>query len=261
MSADINRQQGVSLVELMIASALGIVLMAGVIQIFIGTKTSYLKTESIGKAQENGRFAMDALTRSARLAGYWDYSTSANGVAGAIPVPFIPPCAVVDGPCTQDGSGYNNSDRLAIQLDSPDNKDCNGNAPPLNRVIISVYWIQKDGFGTSSLYCRGYDPTADSWIGTSQPYVSGIDSLQILYGAQSAVGDRIHYVNASRVSDWSRVHAIKIAILSTSDQSSYSSLAERSYVLLDSAPLTFSDGQSRYIFSTTVFVANPGMGA
>lgn len=261
MNADINRQQGISLIELMIASALGIILMAGVIQVFIASKTAYLKTESIGKAQEHGRFAMDALTRSARLAGYWDYSTGANGIVGATPLPFVPGCATANGPCTQDGSGYNNSDRLAVQLDSPDNKDCNGNAPPLNRVIVNVYWIQEDGFGTPSLYCRGYDPLSNSWIGTPQPYVSGIDSMQVLYGAYSTAGDHIHYVNASRVTDWSRIHAIKIAILSTSDESRHSSLPERSYVLLDAAPLTFSDGQSRHIFSATVFVANPGMGA
>mgnify|MGYP000040487658 CR=1 FL=1 len=269
MNINIRKQAGLSIIELLIASTLSLILLTGVIQIFVSTKQAYSTTDNVSRAQENGRFAIDVLSKYARMGGYWDY-----GINDDTPAPFATRCAAVaDLPCTQDGVENNNSDRLAVQFASPDNIDCNGNAPSANRVFMNVFWIQVDGFGVSSLYCQGYDSTTANWMGDAQPYISGIDSLQILYGIQDATGSVTHYVNASRMDngvddngdgdladpnefDWFNVRAVKIAILAQSGLAEDANYGDRTYVLLDSEPLRFTDGQARYIFSTTLFISN-----
>lgn len=65
------RQRGLSLIELMIAMALGLILTLGVAQIFIGSSQTYRLSDALGKIQENTRFSMGTLQRDARMAGHY----------------------------------------------------------------------------------------------------------------------------------------------------------------------------------------------
>lgn len=65
-------QLGLSVVELLIALALGLLLMTGIIQVFIASRQTYATNEAMGRLQENGRFALDFIARNARNAGYVD---------------------------------------------------------------------------------------------------------------------------------------------------------------------------------------------
>jgi type IV pilus assembly protein PilW len=63
------RQLGLSLVELMIAITLGLVLMAGVVQMFVSSKTVYTTQQNLTRIQETGRLAIEFLSRDLRMAG------------------------------------------------------------------------------------------------------------------------------------------------------------------------------------------------
>jgi type IV pilus assembly protein PilW len=63
-------QRGLTLVELMIAMILGLFLIGGLLQIFISSKQTYRMQEALSRLQENGRFAIDFMTRDIRLAGF-----------------------------------------------------------------------------------------------------------------------------------------------------------------------------------------------
>lgn len=69
-SAFKQRQQGLSLVELMIAMTLSLLLMAGVLQIFLASKQTYSANSALSRVQENGRFAMEFLSSDIRSAGF-----------------------------------------------------------------------------------------------------------------------------------------------------------------------------------------------
>lgn len=60
---------GFSLVELMVALLLGLLLTAGMVQLFTGTKQTFIAGEAQSRVQENGRFAMEMLKRELRQAG------------------------------------------------------------------------------------------------------------------------------------------------------------------------------------------------
>lgn len=64
------RQHGLSLIELMIAMALSLLLMLGVLQIFLSSKQTYSANSALSRVQESGRFAIDFITYDLRNAGY-----------------------------------------------------------------------------------------------------------------------------------------------------------------------------------------------
>jgi type IV pilus assembly protein PilW len=66
-----RRQRGLSLVELMVAMLIGLILLFGVTQVYVSSKRSANAQEDLARMQENGRFAMDLITRDLRRAGYW----------------------------------------------------------------------------------------------------------------------------------------------------------------------------------------------
>lgn len=66
----IGSQGGFSIVELLVAMAIGLVLTGGIYQLFLGSTTSYSFNEDLSRLQENGRFAMHVMRNEVRGAGY-----------------------------------------------------------------------------------------------------------------------------------------------------------------------------------------------
>jgi type IV pilus assembly protein PilW len=65
------RQAGLSLVELMIAITLGLLLMTGVVQVFVSSKTVFSTQQAMSRIQETGRLAIDFLARDIRMAAFY----------------------------------------------------------------------------------------------------------------------------------------------------------------------------------------------
>ncbi len=66
------KYSGFGLLELMIAMVIGLILMAGVIELYIGNKAAYQTSEAMSRLQENARYAMYQLQKDIRMAGYVD---------------------------------------------------------------------------------------------------------------------------------------------------------------------------------------------
>ncbi|MES9962442.1 MAG: PilW family protein [Candidatus Sedimenticola sp. 20ELBAFRAG] len=64
------RQQGMGLIEIMIAMVLGLMLTIGMVEIFIANKQAYKSQDSMSRIQESGRFAMEIMARNIRMAGF-----------------------------------------------------------------------------------------------------------------------------------------------------------------------------------------------
>ncbi len=67
----IKSQQGMSLIELMIALLIGLLLSAAIITIYISNKKTFWDTEAAASLQENSRFAMKLIANDLRLAGFY----------------------------------------------------------------------------------------------------------------------------------------------------------------------------------------------
>lgn len=66
-----RNMRGVSLIELMIAIAIGSLLLLGLVQVFSASRAAYNTSEGLARVQENGRFAIDYLQRDLRMAGHF----------------------------------------------------------------------------------------------------------------------------------------------------------------------------------------------
>jgi len=65
-----RNSSGFSLIELMLALSLGVVVTAGIVQLFVGNSQTYSLLNGQARMQENARFALDFISRSVRSAGY-----------------------------------------------------------------------------------------------------------------------------------------------------------------------------------------------
>ncbi|MES9911253.1 MAG: PilW family protein [Candidatus Sedimenticola sp. 4PFRAG1] len=82
------KQQGLGLVEIMIAMVLGLVLTIGMTEIFIANKQAHKSQESLSHIQENARFAIETMARNIRMAGYM----------GCANLDAVPPNVIADPP-------------------------------------------------------------------------------------------------------------------------------------------------------------------
>lgn len=64
-----RQQRGLSLIELMIALALGLIVTGAALAFFLTSKRTYATTESLGRLQEGGRAAFELMSRDVREAG------------------------------------------------------------------------------------------------------------------------------------------------------------------------------------------------
>lgn len=70
MSPRAHRQHGFSLIELLIGSTLGLILLAAIVSIYLGAKQTYDIQDRLAHMQENARLAVRLITRDVRMAGY-----------------------------------------------------------------------------------------------------------------------------------------------------------------------------------------------
>ena len=84
-----THQRGFTIVELMIAMALGLFLVAGVVTLFLHSRQSFNQDENTARLQDEARFAIQELARDLRMASY-------------ITEPLVPGSIAADGGLTLD---------------------------------------------------------------------------------------------------------------------------------------------------------------
>jgi len=82
MILKIHRQTGLTLVELMVALAIGSFLMIGAIQIYNQSRQAFVVNESIARVQETAQFAMDTIEADLRMASNWGRNSRGLAVEG-----------------------------------------------------------------------------------------------------------------------------------------------------------------------------------
>lgn len=87
-----RNERGLTLVELMVALAIGLFLVGAVSALYVNTKNGFDYSNEIARMQETGRFALEAIARDVRMAGYngcGQTVNTANVVIGAQTDPFL----------------------------------------------------------------------------------------------------------------------------------------------------------------------------
>jgi type IV pilus assembly protein PilW len=74
------RQTGLTLVELLVALAIGSFLIIGAVQIYNQSRQAFVVNESIARVQETAQFAMDTIEADLRMASNWGMTSRALAV-------------------------------------------------------------------------------------------------------------------------------------------------------------------------------------
>ena len=78
----LSRQRGVSMVELMVAMALGLFLLFALVEILINGKQSFGSANHLSRLQENGRIATNLLVSDLKRAGYMGGNSDVPAISG-----------------------------------------------------------------------------------------------------------------------------------------------------------------------------------
>jgi len=95
-----ERSRGLTLVELMVAITVALILVAAVIQLFVGNKQAFRLQEGSASLNENSRFARQQLEYALRMAGHWGGATPQDtqpapvGNTGSLGCPGAPLYAI-----------------------------------------------------------------------------------------------------------------------------------------------------------------------
>ncbi|MGI9284601.1 MAG: PilW family protein [Pseudomonadales bacterium] len=272
-----TNQKGMTIVELLIAMGLGIFLMAGVVQVFLGSKQTFTTINAQSHMQENGRFAMDFMARILRHGGY---TTEINIDEILDPIlrkeTFLAQGDFAEGIAV---TGVNNAalagvkagtDVVRVRIEGSNDSpvtDCQG-------VVIAPDQWSEISYGVTDdaeFQCQTINATGT----TTVTLVEGIDDLQIQYGVNvGGVVDTFDYpddrpdeqlltaskfVNADDMTadDWEDVVSIKVAMLASSDGAPLEHSVAQTYDVLDNATVSYQDGKARQIFTQTISLRNP----
>lgn len=268
-----KRQHGLSIVELMVALAVGMVLIAGILQVFLSSKNTYAVNEAMSRVQENGRFALEFIARSARQAGYIDPNDKVNKPYAIIPEGVR--CNLADKACSVNGAGLL-ADKVSFAFQPPVNVtgrrvDCVGDTSDIDtddKVVINRFLIKSENTASSALACQRLVLDKNlNLLGAAKYFeeaalVEGVDKIQIQYGISTTASDLDsrsvnQYVNADSVTDWNSVLSIRIAVLANSVIELSPAPIQKKFYLLDTGPYEFpNDRKLRQVFTTTVSLRN-----
>lgn len=246
-------QRGLTLVELLVSLVLASLITLAAIALYSVTLSSFKTVDAGQEIQESGRFALEVIGQSARLAGYQNYTqrdgagdentrrfvtTTFPTVRGFNNSKVASPGNIDDDGATDNG-GLNNSDTLAFRFHgsskpedatAPDGSiiDCQGfaqNYPASgDDVALSLFWVKVDSSGEPSLQCisRG-SPAAATLTRTTQPILKGVETFQVMYGLDidnDSMADR--WVSGQNVAaaNWVQVVAVRVGLVIRGDPGS-----------------------------------------
>src|SRR5687768_3121033 len=82
----ISRHAGFSLIELMVSTTIGLVVLAALATVFANTSAARAELDRSSQQIDNGRYAVDLLTEDLQIAGYFgELNVTSLVVPGAMP--------------------------------------------------------------------------------------------------------------------------------------------------------------------------------
>jgi type IV pilus assembly protein PilW len=194
-------QSGLTMVELMIAMALGLLILLATTSLLLSSKTGYIAEDQMVQLHETGRYTTEVLARAIRQTGY--EHMDGERVAIVATAELTANVAGLDAmTLKKTGAGLssatssdvvNGSDILAVRFFGDDAGDGNGTilncaglaVPAVNAAGgaeqdrgWSIFYVAKDSAGEPELRCKYQTKTG--W--NADAIARGVESFQVLYG-------------------------------------------------------------------------------
>jgi len=238
-------QKGFSLIELMIAMAIGLFLVAVVGVLFVNSKVTYLAQDASSRVQENSRYAAELFGRQVRTAGFHEIRF--------VPLPatadlFAPAFSFVfGGTAVAAADGASNApDAITLSFDAT--TDCLGQA--VTTTAINQFRINAQ----RQLECESFGSNGAS-LGVGV-ILDDVEDMQVLFGQPA--GSNFTYVPAASAA-MGTVQGVRICLilraLADSDARATGS-QQQTYVDCQGVSRTAADGYLRRVMTMTLDLRN-----
>lgn len=229
-----RRDAGFTLVEIMVALVISLVLLGGVVQIFLSSRSSYALQEGMGRLQENARYIVGLFNTEISMAGY----QLANPASALDPT----------GGSTEGATGAAPD---SIEISYASATDCLNQSTGAGGVAINKYYIDTNN---NQLMCLG------NGNAKAGPLIDGVENMQILYGVDTdSDGIANEYIDASEIAaaQWADVVSVRMAFLLDTINSTQSGIDNSTFVLLNAPQIgPFTDTLRRRVFTRTFLMRN-----
>lgn len=217
---------GFSIVELMVALAIALFLIGGMLTILQNVRNTYSDQTKLAQLQDSERLAMTLISNVVQSAGYFP-NPYANATSAALPASpsfgaaasGTPPGPVIFGVANANPQG----DTIAVRY-AAGNTDQIMNCTGQTNTTVAPYVSWENDFAVDAageLTCAVWDSKSKT---TTAPVaiVTGITNMTILYGVQTnPLGNGTctdTYMNATQVSaagDWGKVCSVRVTLTFT----------------------------------------------
>ncbi|MDB5798120.1 MAG: pilus assembly protein PilW [Paucimonas sp.] len=242
------RQPGLTLVEMLVCLALASALALAAIAALLSARAGFSAQDGSARVTENGLYALAAIERAIRQAGYENWGT--QGAALVNDASWSPAIVGLDDARLQESRpaletplrpGINGSDVLALRFFGSGAADGDGDGSMLNCAGAavaepsdgdleagrgwSIFHVARSSGGEPELRCKYLARSGKSWEG--EALATGVESMQVLYGVDTD-GDGLPdtYSRAGALPDpatqasgagsaagWKEVVTVRIALL------------------------------------------------
>lgn len=240
-----RRQRGISAVEILIGTAVGLLLLSGLTSMVLGSRQTSRVERHLMEVQGRGRIAVETLAREVRKAGF--RSDRSRALADLFPVaaaPFTLAGAVVSGRATGDGVDV----RFQGSGDTW-TTDCLGNVVPMGQDLWQTLWLQGD-----QVQCR----TRNLIAGTDQTLalIPGVEAISLTYGIDTD-GDGFAdvYQDAASVANWAAVASVNVQVRVVSAEDGLFE-GPQAYTDFTGTGITPTDRRLRRTYATVVALRN-----
>lgn len=224
-----SKQLGMSLIEMMISVVIGLVIIAGVVNIFIASRQSTQFSDGLRSMQDNGRQTAFVLKNAILHAGM----TNTDGLQA------------VDLAASGD-------DQITLQVQSA--TDCIGEntaAAAIPGIAVNRYFFDDVN---DQVLCQG------NVTGATMVIADNVEMLRFLYGldedfdpdAQNGIE---RYVSFAEVSDANEIAAIKFGVLVATDGPVKDLQTNKTYTVLNDS-LVANDRIGRQVFHSSAIIRN-----
>jgi type IV pilus assembly protein PilW len=248
MSRRAPMTKGFTLVEMMVALALGSLLAIVVAQLFANTRSSNRSTEDASRMQESMRYAATIIGRTVRIAGYKSNPTSVAAI-------FPSAARALDG---TNGAGTA-SDTLIVRFQGAGPTSATADNTILNCLGVGVapdftttnksynrFSIAAGADGRNALFCNTDESSPAAAVLAGTELVPGVEAMQVLFGEDTSAtpdGTAERFVPAGTVGiNLDNVVAVRVYLL----------LAGKEKIKLDSTSTTYTVGGVDYTFADQI---------
>ena len=264
----VNRkaQQGLSLVELLIATSTGLLLLGCLIQTMYSSSLTYSVFNHKTELKHTGQVTTDYMIQLIYHAGFWGDITFTKQFAQE---EGFERNAFITGVDNHIGSSnyIDGSDSIQVRMAGAEDSRivlCNKDVLPDYKIAFQKFFITKSSTDSPTLACTvkvyALDKNTGGKIGIPEieqtiHLMEQIETLQVLY----AVGteDALRWVKADEVTDWTAVSMVDIWILVGLYERMYDPLATpKTFKIFEKIVTVTNEKTPMQVFSRSVLIRN-----